>query len=266
MSKFIDRLDNLNKDTGPSMGFRKAEEQEKPLSMLVAVELTGKPEDELKEAATTGAAAGILDPSGLTAAALVKYLKVKVDMPVGLVLGGGKTGSGSKPEGSDIDFVVFDMNLPVRSLAGNESGVVGRVLSLEMSMEAGLLRSVHGLQPAVDAVLVNLRVPAMTVETLMNCHRVADFTGQHVIAFVPAKLTAAELTALRECGVKCLVMPAGSTAADIGAMLDDIRALPKPQKKKEKKGVAIVPRLGLAPAPKKDDEGGDDDGEDDGDD
>jgi hypothetical protein len=98
----------------------------KSLSMLVAVELNGKPEDELKEVASTGAAAGILDPAGLTPAVLVKYLKNKVDMPVGLVLGGGKTGTGSKPEGSDIDFIVFDMNLPVKSLvAMNRS--VGRI-------------------------------------------------------------------------------------------------------------------------------------------
>lgn len=260
MSKFIDKLEGLNRDAAPAMGFHKAGEQEKALSMLVAVELTGKPEDELKEAATTGAAAGLLDPTGLSAAALVKYLKTRVDMPVGLALGGGKTGSGSKPEGSDIDFVIFDMGLPVKALAGNESELVGRMLRLDMSMEPGLLRSVHSLHPGVDAVLVDLRSLPLTIETLMNCHRVADFTGQHVVALAPSKLTQAELMALREAGVRCLVMPAGSTASDISSMLDDIRSLPRASKKKDKRGVAIVPKMGLAPAPREEDEGdGDDD-------
>jgi hypothetical protein len=232
--------------------------------MLVAVELAGKPEDELKEVASTGACAGILDPSGLSGAAIVKYLKTKVDMPVGLVLSGGKTGTGAKPEGSDIDFVVFDANLPVKSLAGNEPESVGRVLRLDMEIEAGLMRAVNNLHPEIEAVMVDLRVPALTVENLMQCRRAADFTGQPVIALINAGLTAAELTALREAGVKCLVLPAGSSAADVSTLIDDIRAMPKPEKKKDKKGIAIVPRMGLAPAPKKgDDDGGDDDGDND---
>lgn len=262
MSRFIDRLDNLNKSSMPAMGFHRSGADDKALSMLVAVELNGKPEDELKEVATTGAAAGILDPAGLTPAALVKYLKNKVDMPVGLVLGGGKTGTGSKPEGSDIDFIVFDMNLPVKSLAGNESGSVGRILKLDTGIESGLLRSVHGLQPGIEAVIIDIRVPALTIETLMNCRKAADFTGQPIVALVVSKLTAAELAALRDAGVKCLVLPSGATAAEISSLIDDIRALPKPEKKKDKKGIAIVPRMGLAPAPREDEGDGEDDGDD----
>jgi len=263
MSRFVDRLEGLNKSSLPAMGFRRSEADDTPISMLVAVELTGKPEDELKEVATTGAAAGILDPVGLTPAALVRYLKNKVDLPVGLVLGGGKTGTGAKPEGSDIDFIVFDMNLPVKSLAGNESGSVGRILKLDTGIEPGLLRSVHGLQPGIEAVMIDIRVPSLTIETLMNCRKAADFTGQPIIALTISKLTAAELAALRDAGVKCLVLPAGSTAAEISSLIDDIRALPKPEKKKDKKGIAIVPRMGLAPAPKEDEGGDGDDNDDD---
>ncbi|MDD5398613.1 MAG: hypothetical protein PHU70_05965 [Dehalococcoidia bacterium] len=264
MSKFIDKLDNLNKATAPTMGFHAGSGGDRPVSMLVAVELAGKPEDELKEVATTGACAGILDPVGLSGAAIVKYLKTKVDMPVGLVLSGGKTGTGAKPEGSDIDFVVFDANLPVKSLAGSEPESVGRVLRLDMSIEAGLMRAVNNLHPAIEAVMVDLRVPALTVETLMQCRRAADFSGQPVIALTGVGLTVAELTALGEAGVKCLVLPAGSSASEIGSLIDDIRALPKPEKKKDKKGIAIVPRMGLSPAPKNSgDDGGDDDGDND---
>ena len=263
MSKFIDKLDNLKKSAAPAMGFNARGSGDKPVSMLVAVELAGKPEDELKEVATTGACAGILDPASLSGAALIKYLKTKVDMPVGLVLGGGKTGTGAKPEGSDIDFVVFDMNLPVKSLAGNEPESVGKVLRLDTSIEAGLLRAVNGLHPGIEAVMVDLRIPALTVETLMHCRRAADFSGQPILALVGAGLTMAELTALREAGVKCLVLPAGSSAAEIGSLIDEILALPKPDKKKDKKGIAIVPRMGLTPAPKEDEgDGGDDDDDD----
>lgn len=263
MSKFIDKLNDLNKDSAPAMGFHTRGGGDKPVTMLVAVELAGKPEDELKEIATTGACAGILDPAGLTGAALVKYLKTKVDMPVGLVLGGGKTGTGAKPEGSDIDFVVFDVNLPVRSLAGNEPESVGRVLRLDTSIETGLLRAVNSLHPGIEAVIVDLRVPALTVETLMHCRRVADFTGQPIIALTVANLSAAELTSLREAGVRCLVMPSGTPAAEISSTIDIIRELPRPEKKKHSKGIAVVPRMGLTPAHREDDGEGDDDADDD---
>ena len=263
MSKFIDKLDNLNRAAAPAMGFHTRGGEDKTISMLVAVELAGKPEDELKEVASTGACAGILDPAGLNAAALIKYLKTKVDMPVGLVLSGGKTGTGAKPEGSDIDFVVFDMNLPVKSLAGNEPESVGRVLRLDMSIEAGLLRAVNSLHPGIEAVMLDLRLPALTVESLMHCRRAADFTGQSIMAMTEAGLTVAELTSLHEAGVKCLILPAGSTAAEIGSIIDDIRALPKPEKKKDQKGIAIIPRMGPSPSPREN--GGDDgsDGDDD---
>jgi len=263
MSKFIDKLNNLNKAAAPAMGFHTRGGGDKPVSMLVAVELAGKPEDELKEAATTGACAGILDPAGLTGASLIKYLKTKVDMPVGLVLGGGKTGTGAKPEGSDIDFVVFDVNLPVKSLAGNEPESVGRVLRLDTSIEAGLLRAVNSLHPGIEAVMVDLRVPALTVETIMHCRRAADFTGQPIMALTGASLTVAELTALREAGVRCLVLPAGTTAAEISSMIDVIRELPRPEKKRDSKGIAIVPRIGLTPAHREDEGEGDDDADDD---
>ncbi len=262
MSKFIEKLDNLNKAAAPAMGFHTRGGGGKPISMLVAVELAGKPEDELKEVATTGACAGILDPAGLTGAALVKYLKTRVDMPVGLVLGGGKTGTGAKPEGSDIDFVVFDVNLPVKSLAGNEPESVGRVLRLDTSIEAGLLRAVNSLHPGIEAVIVDLRVPALTVETLMHCRRVADFTGQPIIALTGASLSVAELTALREAGAKCLVLPAGTTAAEISSMIDLIMELPRPEKKRHTKGIAVVPRIGLTPAPREDEGEGDDNADD----
>jgi hypothetical protein len=137
------------------------------------------------------------------------------------------------------------------------------VLRLDTSIEAGLLRAVNGLHPGIEAVMVDLRVPALTIETLMQCRKVADFTGQPIIALIGAGLTVAELTALREAGVKCLVLPAGSTAAEISSLIDDIRALPRPEKKKDKMGIAIVPRMGLTPAPKEDEgEGGDDDTDD----
>ena len=53
MSRFIDRLEGLEKSSAPSMGFHRAEADARPVCMLVAVELNGRPDDELREVATT---------------------------------------------------------------------------------------------------------------------------------------------------------------------------------------------------------------------
>ena len=42
MSKLIDKLNDLNKTDLPAMGFRKADSQEKRVSMLVLVEISGQ--------------------------------------------------------------------------------------------------------------------------------------------------------------------------------------------------------------------------------
>ena len=81
-------------------------------------------------------------------------------------------------------------------------------------------------------------------------------------ARAPSSPRVSRHAALREAGVKCLVLPAGTTAAEISSMIDVIRELPRPEKKRDRKGIAVVPRMGLTPAHKEDEGEGDDDADD----
>lgn len=261
MSKLIDKLNNLNKTDLPAMGFRMADPEEKRVSMLVLVEISGRPEDDIKEIAGSGIAGIVIDSTGLTATALSKYLKNTNNLPAGLSLTGSKAGNSFKLISDDIDFMVFDVKLPVTAFEGKEIKYTGKILSVDTGIEAGLLRSVQNVHPGIDAVMIDLRVTALTMENILSCRRVSDFSGQHTIALVNKSLSSAELIALRNAGVKALVVPQDTTVGETKSMLDAISALPRQDKKKDKKAVALLPQLGMAPGPKEPDEG-DDDGDD----
>ena len=53
MSKLIDKLSDVSRVAVPAMGFRKAEADEKRLSILVAANVTGSNESEVGEIVET---------------------------------------------------------------------------------------------------------------------------------------------------------------------------------------------------------------------
>jgi hypothetical protein len=263
VSKLIDKLNDLNKTDLPAMGFRNTRTEEKHTSMLILAEISGKAEDEIKDIAGSGIAGYIVDSAGLSAATLSRYLKNTNGMTAGLALLGSKAANNFKLISDSIDFIVFDINLPVAAFEGRDVESASKILYVDAAIEADLLRSVHRVYPGIDAVMINLRLPFLTMENMMACRRVSDFSGQHTLALVNRSLSAAELTALRDAGVKALVLPQDSSIDDLRSLLDAVSALPRPAKKKDKKTIALLPKLGLAPASKEEEEG-DDDGDEDG--
>lgn len=262
MSKFIDKLANLNRAIIPPLGFGRSNNEEKPEPMLLMVELAGKSADEVRNLMAAGVAAGLVDISGLTAGALAKLSSA--GLPVGLLLSNGKP-AGLKVANGGIDFIVYGPELPLRAFEGWPMEQTGKVLSLDLAADAGLMRSVNNLYPGVDAVLVDLTVSPLMVGHMMSCRRAADFSGQPVIARTGNSLSIVELTALREAGVKCLLLSAATHAEEVKALSETIKALPKPARKKGPKDVPLVPIIGLVPE-KEEEDGGDDDGDgDDGD-
>jgi hypothetical protein len=258
MSKFIEKLNSFSKKSAPAMGFRKPTEAVPQPTMLVAVESTGKSDEEMKGLADAGAAAAIVDSAGLTASALIKCLKSCGNIAIGLLIASAKYANGAKLMTPDVDFIVFDLSMPVKAFDGKEFEAAGKILSVDSGLEASLLRTMNDLYPSANAVLIDLRVAPLTLQHLMNCRKVADFTGQHVIAQVNKTLTRAELIALRDSGIKSLVLPADTSAAELNKVVNDIAELPVPDKKKDKSGIALVPRIEVQAAAKED-EGGDDD-------
>lgn len=262
MSKLIEKLNNLYKTATPSLGFRKSETEEKPLSMLLIVSMTGRADNDVKELGDAGITASVLDPAALSAGALGKYLKNRGNMPVGLLIDSNKALNGLKTITSDIDFIIFGADMAANTFTSKELEQAGRILKVKPAIELGLLRAVNNLRPSVDAILTDLTDASLTIEDLLNCQRISDHTGQPLIATVNKRLTEAELLGLRDAGVACLFIQSGLPGSDLVAMMESIKMLPRPVKRKEKGGVVLLPRLGARSDAKKGDE---DDGEDDDD-
>ena len=258
MSKFIEKLNSFAKKSAPAMGFRRSPEAMRQPSMLVAVESAGKSDEELKDMADAGAVAALVDSAAITSSALAKCLKNCGNIVIGLQIASAKYASAAKLITPDVDFIVFDMSIPVKAFDSKEFEAAGKILTADPAMEAGLLRSINDLYPSVNAVMIDMRVTILTLENLMNCRKVADFTGQNIIAQVNKSLTRAELIALRDSRVKSLLLPADTSAAEVAGIVKDISELPVMEKKKEQGGIALVPRIETQAAAKED-EGGDDD-------
>ena len=254
MSKLIEKLNNLNKTATPSLGFRKSEMEEKLLSILLIVNISGRADIEVKELGDAGITAGVLDPAALSAGALGKYLKNRGNMPVGLLIDSNKALNGLKAITSDIDFIIFGADMAANTFTSKELEQAGRILKVKPAIELGLLRAVNNLRPSVDAILTDLTDASLTIEDLLNCQRISDHTGQPLIATVNKRLTEAELLSLRDAGVACLFIQSGLPGGDSVAMMESIKMLPRPVKRKEKGGVVLLPRLGASSDVKKEDE------------
>ncbi|MHB8085989.1 MAG: hypothetical protein ACYDHZ_09190, partial [Dehalococcoidia bacterium] len=180
MSKFIEKLNSFSKKSAPAMGFRKPPEAARQPSMLVAVEFAGKSDEELKGLADAGAVAALIDSAAMTSSALAKCLKNCGSIAIGLQIASAKFASAAKLITPDVDFIVFDLSIPVKAFDSKEFEAAGKIMTADPAMEAGLLRTINDLYPSINAVMIDMRVTTLTLENLMSCRKVGDFTGQHV--------------------------------------------------------------------------------------
>jgi hypothetical protein len=238
MSKFIDKLERVSAG-GQPMGFRAGvAAAPKPRMLLVAV--VAQVDIERLAAFIAGADAGLLSMAKLSSGAksLKQISQAVSDIPWGGWLKEvGKEGIGKLAE-AGADFVVFP--------AGNslfEDKKLGKILEVEPSLEPGLLKTIDDLP--VDAVLIASEEDKnfLTWQHLMLFQRCADLLAKPLLVSVPPEVSAGELGALWEAGVRGVVVKAEAEGkiGEIRRMLDK---LPLPSPGKRKKDEPLLPRIG----------------------
>jgi hypothetical protein len=257
MSKLIEKLNNLNKVKAPAMGFRRIDTEEKTPCMVVICEISNRNEEEIGQLSRAGAVAGLVDPAEMSAAALARLMKVKGDIIFGLVVGGNK-GVNQKAFNGDVDFIIFEPGLALGVFEGRDLGILGKIMKIDMFSDPGLLRSINNIYPPVDAVVVDLRVSMLKIEHALACRRVADLIGRPIIALTGKTLLSCELIAMRESGVKGLILPPDADVEAVAKLVTDIANLPGPIKRKEPDRIVLVPPVGIGAAPEKQDDDEDD--------
>jgi hypothetical protein len=236
MSKFVDKLKQVSAG-GPPMGFRvAAAETSKPRMLLVAAV---DPDDAEKMAGlVAGADAGLLlVPKPAAGAKALEQLSQAVpDIPWGGWLKEvGKEGIGKVPA----DFIVFPADKAALAVPGDDKA--GKVLEVEPWLEPGLLKAIDSLP--VDAVLIAVEDSQfLTWYHLMLFQRCVNILNKPLLVLVPPKVTATELGALWEAGVRGVVVKATEEGLVTGIrkMLDK---LPAPKGKRNKAG-PLLPSMG----------------------
>jgi len=209
VSKFIDKLNQLSRAVPQPVGFRTTQPvSPKPRILLVASLAQADVEDLASYVA--GADAGLVPISELSSGVktLQKVSRVVPDIPWGGWLKGSGRGEIKQVVKAGCDFVVFPA--ANTSLALFQGDGVGKILEVESSLGAGLLRAVNEL-PA-DAVLIASEQGKgyfLTWHHLMLFRRFADLLTKPLLVSIPLKVTASELQALWGAGVNGVVVEVG---------------------------------------------------------
>ena len=237
MSQFIDKLKQVSTG-GQPMGFRATVVKASKPRMLVVVAVAQDDAGRLADIAA-GADAGLLSMAKLSsgAKALQQASEAVPDIPWGGWLReAGKEGIGKVAA----DFIVFTAERTLLVMLDDKEP--GKILEVEPSLEPGLLKAVDDLP--VDAVFATAGdEPLLTWRDLMLFQRCANILNKPLLVSVPPQVTAAELGALWEAGVRGVVVKAGAEGriAEIRQMLDK---LPSPPAGKRTKAGPLLSRIG----------------------
>jgi hypothetical protein len=230
MSQFIDKLKQAS-GGGTPMGFRAltAAKTAKPRMLLVAA--VARADAARLADIAAGADAGLLAIERLITGA--EALKQAAKAVPGIPWGGWlKEAAGEVVGKMGADFIVF----PAASPLFEEK--MGKILEVEPTLEPGLLKSADGL--LVDAVLIAAENEPLTWRDLMLIQRGANILSKPLLVAVPPEVTAVELGALSEAGVRGVVVrvAVGGRIAGIAKIL---AKLPPPSARR--KAGPLLPRI-----------------------
>lgn len=248
VSKFIDGLQEAFRGATPPIGFRKVPEAETP-PLLIAVNVTGMGHKELAQIAKTNINAVVLDSHGLHPEAFEQTSKPLKGVPLGLVV---ESGSAETDISTFIelgcDFMIFDLKAPLE-IANREK--VGKIVHIEPSLEAGLVRVINELP--IDAVLIDVDGPRLTIAHVLSCHRLASLLNKPILSSIRALPTTDGLHSLFQAGVNGLLL---DRAFPLEALVDlekAVRSLPRKPRRRTS-AVPLLPRPGAVAQPEAEEE------------
>ncbi|MFC2007731.1 hypothetical protein ACFLVB_03960 [Chloroflexota bacterium] len=244
MSKLIDRLKRITRDTHQPIGFRAGQSTASKRPMLLIASLT-HPAIASQTSYLTSADAVLLNSPKLGTGA--KGTQQLTDSP-GDTTWGVRQGAITRKETTRLvnagcDFLVFPTDSAIVTTTQDEN--TGKILQIESSLGEGLLRAVNDLP--VDAILaVDSEESSLTWHHLLLFQRFTNLLSKPLLVSIPANSTAAELQSLWESGVAGIVVtiePDSSAEKweELRRAIDDLASLPP---RKRSKVDALVPPSG----------------------
>ncbi|MDO8532338.1 MAG: hypothetical protein Q7T26_09295 [Dehalococcoidia bacterium] len=251
MSKLVERLEKLAHGVNQPMGFGFHAAQPKTPSLLTIALLDKENPRTAAAAASAGADFIVVPVSAANIKDLGATFKAAESVSCGVLCHDLSAEHIPALKEAGCDFLVFEPQQAPMSILRDEE--MGKVLVLDNLMEDTLAATAEQLE--VDAVLLDLGDPPLTIQRVMVFQRTAGLTSKSVIAVVPATLSIAEVEVLRDMGVQGLAVRVKDVKS--AEAISDLRKAAEglaPPKKKKMKANAIVPRIALRTAPDEDGE------------
>ena len=241
MSKFLNRLDKINRGSPTAMGFGASATAEKtpPMALVGRLSGTAQATKGASALAKIGADGAIIDGMEVKGPAkeIARALK---DVPWGIEVSELKSGQVAGYRKKGCDFLAFEADGAL--LEGLEDGDTAYLLHIQPDMDE---RSLHAIEDLpVDAVLLSMKSvkSSLTVQDLITVSSVRGGFGKYLLLELPIFPTTGELQALRDAGVDGLVVDAtGKSVKELEEMKDRLLALPRRERNKMGKSSAVLP-------------------------
>ena len=239
MSKFLDRLEQINLGTSAALGFGVSRTQKPPGMALVGLVSGNKAADIqalAKEELDAVIVSGLDDP----AAAVDLAKELDGEMPWGARLPSLNEDQAQALEKGGCDLVAFSMQGTTVTAAASEN--MARLLCVEMDVDVDQLPAIGALP--VDALLLPMGgvAGAWTLEDLAAIGTISRRVSQYILVEVSQAPSAKELEALRKVGVHGLVVDAGAVKpkklAELKAALQE---MPRQRSERRDRPAAVVP-------------------------
>ena len=249
MSKFLDRLDRINRGTPTSLGFGLGTRPEKVPSMALLGTLTD-PKKSAKGASTLakiGADGALIDGTDMEGK-LEELAQTLDKVPWGIRVHDLSGEQAVKYREKGCDFLAFQPEAAPLGALGDED--TGYLLCIQPDMDEQSLRAIEDLP--IDAVLLPLKSvePPLTLQHLITIGVVRSAFTKYLLVEITGALTAEELDGLKDIGVDGLVVdPNTLSVEELEGLRERLLALPKRHRNKPRYSPgAMLPRMAYDPS------------------
>ncbi len=202
MGEFVKKLDQVSRGAGRALGFGAAGKAKTSPMMLI----TSFPhaDTEMVMLAVSGKTDAVLfdikDPVGQVDS-LSRVVSSLGKLPWGVRLPKADNEVMNRLAEAGCDFVILGPEAAAGVLHDEE---MGKVLEVDMSLKDGMVQVIDQL--SVDALLFaeDKQSGLLTINQLLNYHRLSEFVNKPLLASLPQEL--ADLEVLLDAGIKGVVM------------------------------------------------------------
>jgi hypothetical protein len=223
------------RESAGGLGFGAAR-REAPKAMVLAAAVRSAGEAEAALAA--GADVVILD--GLEAAAAAAAMKGLARGSAGARLAKLDSAAAGTLREAGCDFIISPLETTEAAAVDVEKS--GQVLEASTDLSDTALRTLGPL--GLDGLYVAGPEKGLMQADQLEFARLATLSGSPLLVTIAAAMPAAELRVLRDSGAGAVVPPAGTTADEIRALVEALRAVPPAMRgKREGPEIALVPSM-----------------------